>query len=112
MNISNILQKWFGQNWEIVNWLLSSISVILASAGVFFLIVGIILLTTAKNKESEQEQIRARKKAKNCLWMMGGCFIFPVAWPMALLIAHWTGVGKIFDGVPNPNNLLEVLWVL
>lgn len=112
MNIEGVLQKWFGSNWVIINWLLSSIAVVLAVAGIFFFFVCIALFVTRNNKEDDNQRLKHIKKLKTCAWITLGCFVFPVAWPLSLLIANGIGVGKIFDDLPITYSLLGVLWEL
>ncbi len=109
---NDVLQAWFGQNWKVVNWLLSSAVIVLGVVGVFAIFVMIHFFVRAGKEDSLDDKKKIRKKAFYSLYIAILCLLFPIVYPIALGIADRMGVGKIFENFPNAINLIGDLWVL
>lgn len=109
--MESVLQKWFGQNWVAINWLLSTAAGILGFVAICLGILFAHFLIRARNIENLDDKVKIKKKAWSCLYLAFLAAAFPVAYPTALAIADGMGVGNIFEG-PKSLYLVKELWVL
>ena len=110
--MDSVYNKWFGPNAEIFEILTY------LAYGILGVVAAVSLLAAAwlrfhdyklAIEEEGEKALTIKKKYKKCFWTGIACGIFPVVWPLLLLILDAAGVGKIVEGDFLPSSFIELV---